>query len=176
MNRLLTILATAALVVGVLAGPAQAQEPPAPETAPSPESLPVGADITCTVQRGHPFMEIFGGGSWLSSYYSANCQPSPAWRILTVSLSIRYGVSGDGSTWAQYSNQATVKNRVGPGVVQWSPHRNDCDTGGLWRFYRQRVDITVVYQRISTGVQRTASGLTAIANQNRLPCGTNEPG
>lgn len=137
----------------------------------------LGPGVTCNANRGRPFQEVAGQPLTLhlSSYFSVNCQPiNSLWRIVSITVDMRHGSSGDGSTWGPYSNESSIKTRSGPGVVQYNPMRDDCDTGGLWRFYRQRAEVDVASFRVPGGLTRHDTIVYFTETTSRLQCGVME--
>jgi hypothetical protein len=137
----------------------------------------MGAGATCTAVRGRPFQEVLPPYSYVSSYFSVNCQPTAGyWTITEVNADLlhRQG-TGDGQ-WGPYSNTHALKSRTSAGTISYLPSRDRCNTGGAQRFYQQQVEVEVAYNREPGGqTYRYTHTYLATATSKR-PCGAHEPG
>jgi len=177
MTRFTVPLATAALVLGILATPAQAQEPPAPETI--GEAIPIIGGW-CTPTQTRPWRKLISGSYYLRSNYRIQCRPDGQHDLLNVDAVGRFGVLING-TWTPYSNGPQVGHDiVGTpwefGQVEWYPAQDKCASNGNFRQYRFRVQYSATVRVENTSGTTTTSGVTFLNGFEFLQCGDNEPG
>jgi hypothetical protein len=172
MRRIIGALAVAVALLALPAVPAQADDPPIE----SGESIPISGNGDCHRSWQRPYASA--NHVYLQAFFQVTCSVvGSTHRIIRMHTEAKYGSSYVGGGWTQYSDAVAERGNnvnAATGSITYNPHRDGCNWGQDWNYYRQRVDVDIDVRNLATGNVALDSITFYQYTTVRIPCGVHE--